>query len=95
MHAQGRSSRFAVSIRAGAVIGSPLLTGSMRLLVFCCMFVIHFRAETVALWKLDHEAGDSALNARCLPNPARDLLPSVPYALQREPHTTKNQGDTQ
>ncbi len=50
--------------------------GEYATLVFCCMFVIHSRAETVALWKLDYEAGDSVLNARCLLNPAHDLLPS-------------------
>ena len=50
-----------------------------RLLVFCA-FVIHAHAETVALWKLDYDADGSALNTRCLLEPAHDLLPSGTFA---------------
>ncbi len=42
--------------------------------VFGCVSVADsLQAGTVALWKLDYEANGSALNARCLLNPANDL----------------------
>lgn len=39
-------------------------------------FAGQLEAKTVALWKLDYEAGDSMLNTRCLLDPANDLSPS-------------------
>ncbi len=46
---------------------------SLGALVFCVCLVSALRAETVALWKLDYEGDGSALNTRCLLNPAYDL----------------------
>jgi len=39
----------------------------------CASIADSLQAGTVALWKLDYEANGSALNARCLLNPANDL----------------------
>jgi len=81
MNVQRRSPQFAASIKTGAAIGPTLFAGSTRFLILC-MFVIYSHAGTVALWKLDYEADDSALNARCLLNPAHDLLPSGSFEVE-------------
>ncbi|MDD4443329.1 MAG: hypothetical protein PHX41_15640, partial [Kiritimatiellae bacterium] len=54
----------------------------IRLCVVCvfAVSVFHTCAETVALWKLDYDADGSALNTRCLLEPAHDLLPSGTFA---------------
>jgi len=57
-------------------------TMKIRLCVVCisAVSVFHTCAETVALWKLDYDANGSALNTRCLLEPAHDLLPSGTFA---------------
>ena len=47
------------------VFGSAWFAGSLQ-------------ANTVALWKLDYEAADTSLNARCLIDPANDLTCNGP-----------------
>lgn len=43
------------------------------LLLSAACLALPLRADTVALWKLDYEGDGTALNTRCLLNPAHDL----------------------